>query len=374
MIYFDNSATNYPKPKSVLNMANNTAIICGGNPGRSGHKLSQKSGEVIYDTREQLSKLFGAQEQNCIFTLNCTEALNIAIKGIAKLGGHFVISDLEHNSVARPVHSLKLKGICNYTVAKTYEDDNLTIKSFKEAIKHNTVAVIMTSASNVTGQVLPYREIAKICEQKNICFILDSAQGAGTQDIKIGNGINFICGAGHKGLYGLMGTGFLITDGKYNLNTYTEGGTGSHSSDLVTPEFVPDRFEAGTPNVCGIASLGAGIKFITSIGIDKILKKEQLLKERFIRNLSKDNNIKIYTSNSGTVVSFIIKSADSQLVAQHLSDRGFALRGGLHCSFLAHNKLGTLKTGTVRFSPSYFNTIAQVDELCKTIKKIKNYL
>lgn len=375
MIYFDNSATTYPKPKSVYKAAANAIFRYGGNPGRSGHKLSADSGEAIFSSREKLAHLFNADEENCIFTLNCTEALNIAIKGIAKLGGHFVISDLEHNSVARPVHSLMNKQICEYTVAETFYEDDLTYESFRASIQKNTVAVVMTACSNVTGQLLPFEHIAKVCEKRGICFILDVAQAAGNVSIKIGNGINIICGAGHKGLYGLMGTGFMVTDGKYALNPFSEGGTGSLSSDLNTPDFLPDRFEAGTPNVPGIVSLGAGIDFVEKVGIEKIYNHEVKLKKRFISNLEKYKDIKMYYSeNSGTLVSFNIDGTDSQSFSAILNKNNFALRGGLHCSYLAHKKLGTLNTGTVRFSPSYFNNTDQVDYICKTIIKIKNNL
>lgn len=375
MIYFDNSATSYPKPHSVYKTAQEAMIKYGGNPGRSGHKLSNASGEMVFEARERLSRFFNAKEQNCIFTLNCTEALNIAIKGIAKMGGHFVISDLEHNSVARPVHSLSDKGVCSYTVAKTFESDELTFESFRASLQKNTVAVIMTACSNVTGQVLPFEHIARLCNERNICFILDIAQAGGTIPIKLGNGINIICGAGHKGLYGLMGVGFLITDGKYKLNPFVEGGTGSLSNELTTPDFLPDRFEAGTANACGIASLSAGIDYVERIGIDKIYSHEVKLKNRFISNLCDYKEISMYYGeNSGTVVSFNINNSDSNQVAQILSDYNFALRGGLHCSYLAHSKLGTLDTGTIRFSPSIFNTTTQVDNLCKIIVKIKNNL
>lgn len=375
MIYFDNGATTYPKPKSVYKAANSAIMRYGGNPGRSGHRLSEDSGKAIFASREKLAQFFGANEENTIFTLNCTEALNIAIKGIAKLGGHFVISDLEHNSVARPVHSLMKKGVCEYTVAKTFEEDDLTYESFRASLQKNTIAVVMTACSNVTGKVLPFEHIASLCQDRGICFILDVAQAAGTIPIKLGGGINIICGAGHKGLYGLMGTGFMITDSLYPLNPFSEGGTGSLSSELNTPDFLPDRFEAGTPNVSGIVSLGAGVDFVQTVGIDKIYKHEQKLKNRFISNLQKYNDIKMYYSqNSGAVVSFNIKNADSQTVASMLNERNFALRGGLHCSYLAHNKLGTLKVGAVRFSPSYFNNADEVDNLCKTIIKIKNNL
>ena len=375
MVYFDNAATSNPKPQSVYKAAITAMTKYGGNPGRSGHKLSMLAGELVYSTREKLSKLFSAEEQNCIFTLNCTEALNIAIKGIAQSGGHIVISDLEHNSVSRPVHSLHKCGVIEYTVAKTFEEDELTYESFKASLQSNTVAVVMTACSNVTGQVLPFERIAKMCMQRNICFILDVAQAAGVIPIKLGNGINIICGAGHKGLYGLMGTGFLITDNKYKLRPFIEGGTGSLSNELDTPEFLPDRFEAGTSNVSGIASLGAGIDFINRVGMERIRKHETILKNRFINNLQNDKDIDIICSkNSTALVSFNIKNADSGQIAGKLSDYGFALRGGLHCSYLAHNKLGTLQQGTVRFAPSYFNTALQVDDLCKVIRKIKNNL
>lgn len=189
--------------------------------------------------------------ENTIFTLNCTHALNTAIKGLMSPGAHYIISDIEHNASARPVHALSNTGGITYSVARTFEHDDETLKSFESLINTRTKAVICAAASNVTGKILPYREIAELCGKRGICFILDAAQGGGVIPIKISDGINFICCSGHKGLYGTMGTGLIITDDKYKLGTLIEGGTGSNSHDLNQPDELPERFESGTINTPG---------------------------------------------------------------------------------------------------------------------------
>jgi len=265
MIYFDNAATTFPKPVQVINSMKRAVTEYGGNPGRAGHALSLKTAEAVFEARGKCADFFEAEIEHTIFTLNCTHALNMAIKGIVPVlakqsvsgglpsadGVHFVISDLEHNAVARPVHSLSKTGSITYSIAKSFDDDSQTIKSFESQINAKTKAVVCTAASNVTGKIMPYSKIAELCQKRGICFILDAAQCGGVIPIKIGNGINFICCSGHKGLYGPMGTGLLITDGKYRLKTFIEGGTGSNSSTLEQPNDLPDRFESGTINTPG---------------------------------------------------------------------------------------------------------------------------
>lgn len=376
MIYFDNSATTFPKPKSVFDRADYAARYLGGNPGRSGHKMSVRVADEVYKVREKIAGFFNAKPENVVFTLNCTHAVNFAMKGIMQNGGHIIISSLEHNAVSRPAFALmSSQRNISVSVAKVSESREKTISNFRSLIRQDTKCVCMMAASNVTGEILPFNEIARICKKRGICFILDAAQAAGIIDIKLGDGINFICCAGHKGLYGLSGTGVLISDGKYSLNTIIEGGTGATSLELKQTDFLPEQLESGTINVPGIISLGAGIDFIRKIGIDKIKRKEDMLCDMFVSQVERLDNITVIRDNRkeyAPLVSFSYKKANSFEVTDYLSKRGFALRGGYHCSALAHTTLGTKEDGLIRFSPSVFNNQSEVRKLITELKKVNN--
>lgn len=376
MIYFDNSATTFPKPKAVFDRADYAARILGGNPGRSGHKMSVRVADEVYKVREKIACFFNAKPENVVFTLNCTHAVNFAMKGIMQSGGHIIISSLEHNAVSRPAFALmNSRQNISVSVARVTDSREKTISNFKSLIRQDTKCICMMAASNVTGEILPFNEIAQICQKRGICFILDAAQAAGIMDIKMGNGINFICCAGHKGLYGLSGTGVLVTDGKYSLSTIIEGGTGATSLELKQTDFLPEQLESGTINVPGIISLGAGIDFIKRTGINNIKRKEDGLCEMFVTQVERLNNFIVIRDKGKEyvpLVSFSYKNANSFEVTDYLSKRGFALRGGYHCSALAHASLGTKEDGLVRFSPSVFNNQTEVRKLIIELKKVNN--
>lgn len=375
MINFDNSATSFPKPAAVKKAVLTALSHYGGNPGRSGHTLSLKTAEAVYKVRSTAADFFGAEVDNVIFTQNCTHALNTAIKGVAENGCHIIISNLEHNSVLRPVHALSLNNGCSYSVAEISHNDFTTIENFRKLITTKTKIIVCTLGSNVTGQITPYRQIADLCRKHGICFIADGAQACGVIPIKLSDGINILCTAGHKSLYGPSGTGLLVTDGKYTIKPIMEGGTGSTSLEAVQPDFLPDALESGTVNTAGILGLGAGIEFVKKIGIDKIYMHENLLCKKFITEMKKLKNIIIYRDQCCKkylpVVSFNADGYSANEAAEILSNHGFALRGGLHCSGLAHTSIGTVPDGTIRFSPSVFNTAEEVEKL---VKIIKNYL
>lgn len=233
IINFDNSATSFPKPETVKNAALTAMTRYGGNPGRSGHKLSLETAAAVYDARQTAADFFGAEADNIVFTLNCTHALNQAIKGVMERydGGHIIISSLEHNSVARPVHALYQKKKCVYSIAEVSADDDETVNNIRDLITPKTKLIAFTLGSNVTGRIIPYKRIADLCRKHEICFIGDGAQVCGVLPVKLSDGINIICTAGHKALYGPAGTGLLVTDGKYNIAPLMQGGTGS-SSDV----------------------------------------------------------------------------------------------------------------------------------------------
>ena len=374
MVYLDNAATTYPKPPSVIGKNAYALVNYGANPGRAGHRLSMETAEAVYKAREICGEFFGAKTENVCFMLNCTEALNTAIKGIAEDNCHFVTSDMEHNAVLRPLTALSKenRGI-SFSTAEVNDSDDQTVENFARLIKPNTKAIVCTSASNVTGRILPYKRIAELCNKRGICFILDAAQGAGVLPISLSNGINIICAAGHKGLYGPMGTGLMITDSKYRLKTLIEGGTGSASTDPVQPEFLPDRFESGTINTAGAIALGEGIAFVNGKRMNAVYEHEWQLCNYAFGEMKKIEGVILYggfSRNNAPLFSFNVKGKGSEETASVLSDNGYYLRGGFHCAYLAHKKLGTLETGTVRFAPSFFTTKGEVNGFLRTVKRI----
>ena len=374
MINFDNAATTYPKPISVRRAANEAIQNYGGNAGRGGHELAMRTSEALYSARETAAEFFGAQPENTIFTLNCTHALNMAIQGVMKDGGHLIISSIEHNSAARPSFTLAAEKRITLSIAEIFPDTERTVESFRKLIRSDTKAIVCTLAGNVTGQLMPYREIASLCRENGICFIADGAQACGIYDIKLKDGINILCTAGHKGLYGITGTGLLITDGKFPIYPIIQGGTGSDSLRLFQPDILPDSLESGTPNIIGAVTVGAGIRYINSYGIDRIRKHEENLCRLFMSELENKDGITIYRDKNAEyapIVSFNINGLSSEEAASILADRGFCLRAGFHCSALAHASLGT-KNGTVRFAPSAFNTETEVYKLVYFVKSLKN--
>lgn len=370
LVNFDNAATTYPKPKEVRLAVNNAVEMLGGNAGRGGHQLAARTSAAVFSSRETIADFFGAEAENVVFTLNCTAALNMAVKGIMHDGGHLIISSMEHNSVARPAAALAIEKKIMLSVADVYSNDEMTVDSFRNHIRPDTKAIVCTYASNVTGQLMPIKKIADLCKEKGICFIVDGAQVCGIIDVKLSDGINILCTAGHKGLYGVTGTGLLITDGKYKIHPIIEGGTGSSSTGLKQPDFLPDSLESGTMNVLGAISLKSGIDFINRIGVERIRRHEERMCDIFINGLKNDKRIKIYRRNECEyvpIVSFNISGVPSEKTAQLLSEKGFCLRAGFHCAALAHSTLGT-DNGTVRFAPSVFSREKDVIRLVKTIK------
>lgn len=372
IINFDNAATTYPKPPEVR-LAVEKAIVRYGSAGRGGHPIAARTSDLVYAAREEAADLFGAQPENVIFTLNCTHALNLAIQGIAQDGGHLIISDLEHNSVLRPVHALAKQGRIQYSIAHVSPDAEETVQNFRAAMRPDTKAVICTLASNVTGQILPWREIAALCRQRGICMIADGAQACGILPVSLADGINILCTAGHKGLYGITGTGMLITDGKFPLPPLMQGGTGSLSAQPEQPELMPDALECGTLNVIGIASLRAGIRFVRNRGITELYRTENALCSLFTAELAKVPGITIHRhpqAQYAPIVSFSFRGIPSEEAAAQLAKAGFCLRAGMHCAPLAHHSLGTAE-GTVRFSPSAFSRPENVRQLAQAVRRIR---
>lgn len=372
MINFDNSATTFPKPRSVKAASAAALEKYGGNPGRGGHAISLASANAVFRARENIADFFGASPENVVFTLNCTQALNLAIKGVLKPGDHVIISSFEHNSSARPVHALSRSGV-KYSIAEVFPESALTVESFRSLIRPDTKAIVCTIGSNVTGQIMPFLELGMLAEKHGLCFIADGAQACGVIPVKLSDGINILCTAGHKALYGPTGTGLLISDGKFPITPIMEGGTGSASIELEQPDFLPDSLESGTVNTAGIIALNAGVDFVRKLTLKKIFTHETALCRQFISGISDLDSVIIYRERNANylpIVLFNIKGMPSDETASALNDMGFALRGGLHCSGLAHKSLGTLPNGGVRFAPSVMNSSAEVAKLVSAVRKL----
>ena len=378
MIYLDNSATSYPKPKCVIDGINDAFINYGVNSSRGSYKMAIETTEQIYNCRKLISEYFHMGDcEKVIFTNNCTTALNMAIKGVAKSGGHFIISNFEHNAVVRPLESLKQLGICDYSIAEITNDLYHTLKNFEEKIQKNTIAIICTGASNVFGVIPPYKSIASLAHKYNKLFILDYSQIAGIIPLDINKtDIDILCCSGHKGILGPTGTGILLINNEILLNPILEGGTGSNSWNLTQPDYYPDRLESGTQNIVGIIGLSKAIEYLNSFMPYSIYNHEMKLLKYFYSNMRCYKDLIFYTDlfdNSkifAPILSFNIKNMHSEEVAQKLADDDIAVRAGFHCAPLAHKSLKTHEIGTVRVSPSIFTTKKDIDLLIKSLIKI----
>ncbi|MCQ2455548.1 MAG: aminotransferase class V-fold PLP-dependent enzyme [Clostridia bacterium] len=372
MIYFDNAATSGVKPISVIKAVDNALKNLSANPGRAGHKAALMTSFAVYKVREKVSDFFGGGgAQNVVFCANCTLAANFVVKGVLNFEDHVIISDLEHNAVLRPI----AKTVDNLDIAEVcFSDDAITVENFEKLIKPNTKMIFCTAASNVTGKILPLEKIGKLCKEKGILFAVDAAQAGGVIPIDMEKmNIDYLCVAGHKGLLAPMGTGVLIAR-KPIGRTVIEGGNGIDSLEVFQLPILPEGFESGTISVPDIMGLGAGIDYVKNRGIEKIYEKEMFLIKRLYRKLSEIKNIILYTPfpeiyEFAPVLSFNISGKHSEETADFLDKNGIAVRGGFHCSKLAHNKLKTTDTGTVRVSPSFVNTVSEIDYLVSILKK-----
>ena len=371
-VNFDNAATTFPKPQTVRRAVVQAMERFGGNAGRGGHPLAAATSEAVYSARETIGSFFGAEPENTVFTLNCTHSLNLAIQGIMAEGGHIIISSMEHNSAARPAFALAAAGKVSLSVAEVFPDTDRTLESFRSLMRSDTRAVVCTAGSNVTGQLMPWREIGGLCRSRGICFIADGAQTCGIADISLADGINILCTSGHKGLYGITGTGLLLSDGSFKIRPLMQGGTGSASDSLVQPELLPEALESGTVGVIGIMSVKAGTEFVRSLGTARIRAHEEEICRRFISGISGSSRITVCRQPGCDylpVVSFNIADIPPERAASVLAGEGFCLRAGLHCAALAHASLGT-PGGTVRFSPSVFSRPEDAERLAALVRRI----
>lgn len=369
MIYLDSAATTFPKPRQVEQAMVRVLYTCA-NPGRGGHKPAMEAAKTVLSCREKAAKLFSCQPEQVVFTTSCTHGLNMAIRTLIKPGSRVVITGFEHNAVLRPLVHI---GAAITVAGQKLFDPADTLEAWENALKKGADAAVFTHVSNVFGYILPVQEMAALCRQYRVPFIVDAAQSAGMLPVNLEEwGAEFIAMPGHKGLLGPQGTGLLLCNRL--PEPLMQGGTGSLSKERTMPDFLPDRAEAGTLNVPGIAGLGAGLDYLRRNGIDTIRKREQRQLHRCVRGLE-EMGYRVFTGKEQSgVVSFVPKG-DCEELAQHLAERNIAVRAGLHCAPLAHESAGTLDTGTVRVSFGWNARDAHTDGLLKTLgesKKIVN--
>ncbi len=374
LIYLDNAATSFPKPKNVIKAVSDSLLKCG-NPGRSGHSLSLYSAKAVFDCRQAICSFFNfSHPENVVFTYNTTYALNMAIKGLAKDDGEIIISNLEHNSVYRPVFNLtkKSSGI-SMSIFDALGDDNTVINNLEKALAKKTSLCITTMCSNVTGKILPYKRIGEVCRKHGVPLIFDAAQCAGLIPIDLSTlYFSAVCFAGHKSLYGIMGTGFCIFAPDIEPESIIQGGNGTASASILQSGPLPERLESGTVGVPGIIGLREGIRHISGVGLPEICEKCAYLENKLTSGLSELPNVTVHgrCQNKVSTVIFNIDGCSSEEVAWLLSEKGICVRAGLHCAPLCHKALGTIDTGAVRVSASHFNSMQDVDMFLMETEKI----
>ena len=376
-VYLDNGATSYPKAPGVAKSMSDYILNVGTNIGRGAYDSSYEAENIVYETRELICELFNFDKpENVIFTKNVTESMNVLIKGLLRDGDHVVVSSMEHNAVMRPLNALGDK--IEYTRVQCNKLGELKIEDVENSIKPNTRAVIMTHASNVCGTILDLEKVGEICKRNNKFFIIDGAQTAGFSDIDFqrlnADAIGF---TGHKSLLGPQGIGgFVVNDRTAGeMNTLIEGGTGSLSDTERQPDYMPDKFEAGTLNIPGIYGLNASLKYLFSYGIKNIREKEVYLLDKFLEGLLNVKKIRLVgktTSDDRTaVLSVDFIDDDNGLVAYELGkEYGIMTRSGLHCAPSAHKTLGTFPEGTARFSLGHFTTLEEIEYSISCINDI----
>jgi cysteine desulfurase family protein len=380
IIYLDNAATSFPKPREVLEKMVETYARLGVSPGRGGYDLATEAAELVFQTRQKLARFFCAPDpERVIFTANATDALNIAIQGLIRPGDHVVSTRLEHNSVLRPLYHLREQGWIEYDLVSFDGSGYVDPQEIKMVIRPNTRLVIVCHASNVLGTVQPVAEIAGICLERGIPLLLDAAQSAGHVPINMSDwGIGAIAFTGHKALFGPSGIGGLILSPELNVRATRFGGTGIESRSLVHTQSFPHRLEAGTLNLAGIFGLSAGLDYLEQKGFGQLWQREMALIQRLYRGLNSTPGVAIHspppTEQGVPVLTCNIKGMDSGDVGDILDgDYGIAVRTGLHCAPFVHADLGTDDTGAVRFSPGPFNTNEDIDQAIKALAAIAAY-
>ena len=372
MIYFDSAATSFQKPASVA-AAMWEALASMSSPGRGGYPAAARAADTAFQCRSELAEMFGLKNpEQVVFTLNATHALNIAIKSLVPPGGRAVVSGYEHNAVTRPLEALGAKIA---VAAAPLFDSKAVTDAFDRLVVPGTDAVVCSHVSNVFGFIQPVEEIAAICRSRGVPFIVDASQSAGVLPLDMeALGAAFVAMPGHKGLYGPQGTGVLLCREDVLTRPLLEGGTGSQSIQQRMPDFLPDRLEAGTLNMPGIAGLLAGIRYVRRGGLEKILAHEKHLTQMTVQGLETLPGLRLFVSpglrNQTGVLSLTAEGVDVENMGSALAERGIAVRAGIHCAPYAHRTVGTLDTGTVRISFSDFNTPEEVARLLRAVQGV----
>ena len=377
-IYLDNAATSYPKPPAVTSAMTDCMKYRGGNPGRGAHRLSLEAAKEIYACREVAARLFGAEPDRVIFTLNTTHALNLAIKGfVGKRGGHILCSDMEHNAVYRPLYKMAQEGLASFDIFPTFPlsrqvSGGRILASLAAKVRPDTRMVVCAHASNICSTVLPIKEIGEFCKRRGLFFVVDGAQSAGVYDLDVDRmGISALCVPGHKGLLGPQGTGMLILGKGVTLDTLMEGGNGMDSLRGEMSADTPERYEAGTLQTPAIAGLRAGMEFVESVGIDAIREHERRLGIYLRDGLLSLPHVKVYAPHrEGGVVLFSVEGYTSDQVAALLDREGICIRPGFHCAALGHKTLGTPDGGAVRASLGHGSKERDVEALLRVAGRL----
>ena len=377
-VYLDNAATSFPKPRTVVREVNSCISRYCGNPGRGSHALAMESAKKIYECRELVSDFFGVgAPERVVFTMNTTYAINMLVKGLLKHGDHVIISDLEHNSVWRPIYRLANDGIIEYDVFPSMCGDpraNPTriCAGIARRLKKNTRLVICSHASNICSYSLPIKEIGAFCRRHNILFAVDAAQSAGHLPIDMeGMCIDALCAPAHKGLYGIQGAGFLALSERVTLDTLVEGGNGLSSLMGEMSDDVPERYEAGTLPTPSIIGLGEGLKVVSRLGLEAIAEHDKSLFGYARDRLLAIPDITVHMPQyEGSVLLFSHKNIQSEKLAALLGEAGICVRGGFHCSALGHQTLGTYNNGAVRASFGIFNNSHDIDTFATVLSEI----
>lgn len=375
MIYLDNAATTMRKPDVVI-QAVTEALSTMGNAGRGSHNASLDASRIIYDTRERLAQFFHAENpMQVVFTMNSTESLNIAIKGILEKGDHAITTALEHNSVLRPLYEMEEKGV-ELTIIPTDRQGCIDYADFEKNIKKNTKAIVCTHGSNLTGNVVDIRKVGEIAKRHGILFVVDASQTAGVFPINVQEmHIDILCFTGHKGLLGPQGTGGMVVKEGLQVKPLLSGGSGVQTYSKTHPAQMPTALEAGTLNAHGLAGLRAAVGYLQETGLDAIRKKEQALMRRFYEGVKEMEGITVYGDFSQeercAIVTLNIRDYDSSEVSDALAMHySISTRPGAHCAPLMHQALGTVEQGAVRFSFAHFNTEEEVDAAIQAVREL----
>lgn len=379
MIYLDNSATSHPKPYSVKRAVRRAYDKFYANAGRGSSKDALRSASQLYSARETLAALVNTSPENIVFTYNATYALNMALFGAIKEGMTVAVDRFSHNSVLRPLYALSKKGVKLRFLDSSILRDSVIIDSFERLVRSEKIDVLVVNhTSNVTGKVAPVKRLSSTCREFGVTLIVDASQGIGASDIDMKNlGIDILASSGHKGLYGITGTGFLAVSDSFPtpLEPLITGGSGIFSMSREMPALLPERLEAGTLGMVGICSMQAGAEFIMNVGSEAIGEWEKSLRRRVVSGLMNIKGVEVYNAevNAKSIVLFNVSGKTSSIVSDELDRLGFAVRGGYHCAPLAHELIGTNNSscdGAVRVSLGIFNTDRECDKLIRAVEKI----